>query len=143
MKIVWAEVFLLMRAMLSMSCKAFGHPMYNGRVCRHLPSVEECQEAAATIRDPCLRNCVIQQCRLAKPACDAATKQGCAERSRLHSNRGQTGGYTDRGPQTCKEPVQEIHWCELPLSRKCRADAMAHELAHSCGWTHPKPGEDH
>jgi hypothetical protein len=39
-------------------------------------------------------------------------------------------------PVSCDQPSKEINWCEQPASRECRARAMVHELAHSCGWRH-------
>jgi hypothetical protein len=53
--------------------------------------------------------------------------------------------FSDR-PTSCDHPWSEINWCEQPSSRDCRARAMVHELAHSCGWRHNQglgvPGDD-
>lgn len=101
--------------------------------CSNAPSVEECHAAAAEIEDKCLRECVLLQCSGAKVTCSDYIEQKCLASSR--SGKG-VGGYVFRSTQTCEIPKSEIYWCDLPLSRKCRAQAMVHELAHSCGWRH-------
>jgi hypothetical protein len=49
-------------------------------------------------------------------------------------------------PTSCEHPLKEVNWCEQSASRECRARAMVHELAHSCGWKHYQglgvPGDD-
>jgi hypothetical protein len=102
--------------------------------CRELPTVEECQEVARNIDNDCLRECVLAQCAGAKINCNEFTHRKCMRDSR--GRRGMIGGYVYPGEQTCQRPEEEIYWCELPRSRRCRAEIMVHELAHSCGWHH-------
>lgn len=44
------------------------------------------------------------------------------------------GGMTI--PGTCDQPTHEIKWCHLKefQTGQCGADAVLHELAHTCGW---------
>lgn len=115
------------------SCR---HTPMNAPGCREVPSVEMCQWTARwKITDQCLRDCVVAQCAGARAVCDAETVAVCRARSQ---RRGKTvGGYVDSPlPRDCEHPVHEISWCQEELSLKCRAEAMVHELAHSCGWEH-------
>jgi hypothetical protein len=102
--------------------------------CLEVPTVEECRTAAAVIEDDCLRQCVEMQCSGIKVYCDADIQRRCRE---LNAGRkGKVGGYVVRKKQTCLTPKNEVAWCQLPMSRQCRAKAMVHELAHACGWSH-------
>ena len=59
--------------------------------CRNLPTFEECQNTAASlISDPCLRDCIIGQCRRAEPICAASAQSSCAVLSSRHAV-GRTG----------------------------------------------------
>lgn len=89
---------------------------------------------AMEITNECLRGCVRMQCTGIKVNCDEYVKKEC----RNHSSEGISPfGYVYRTSETtCGKPVGEVNWCELPGSRECRARAMVHELAHSCGWAH-------
>jgi hypothetical protein len=130
-------VFSLVAALLPAwsGCAAVYQPVTPMRsTCRNLPTVEECREAAEVITEPCLKNCVMSQCAGAKIQCDAKALKKCQELGR--GREGPTGGFVTAGKQTCEQPRQEINWCELTLPRRCRAQAMVHELAHSCGWHH-------
>lgn len=109
-----------------------GTPMSSA--CRELPTVEECQSAAREITDECLRGCVHLQCAGIKVNCGEYIREECKK----NSSEGVTPfGYVYRTSETsCDRPVGEVNWCELSASRECRAKAMVHELAHSCGWAH-------
>jgi hypothetical protein len=53
-------------------------------------------------------------------------------------------------PAAVRAPPQSarvhVRWCEEKATPDCRAKAMVHELAHSCGWSHGQglgvPGDD-
>jgi hypothetical protein len=141
-------LFFLISAMLFLSCSTFvGTPMLGHEYCRNLPTVEECQaEAARLITDHCLRDCIIDQCRKARPHCNAQVVAKCSELSATHAE-GRTGGFVPRGPQTCERPGKELNWCQVEQSPRCQAQAMVHEAAHMCGWHDAEvgkgvPGED-
>jgi len=102
--------------------------------CVDLPTVEECRGAATVIEDDCLRECVMAQCAGAKVNCGEDVSQRCRAKSQQRSKA--VGGFVVMGEQTCRLPRNEINWCQRPMPRPCRAKAMAHELAHSCGWMH-------
>lgn len=104
--------------------------------CGHVPTVEECQVGAMQITDECLRGCVHAQCAGIKIKCSEYIQKECKKNS--EDGTLPPFGYVYRLSDTsCENPVGEINWCELPEeNRKCRADAMVHELAHSCGWAH-------
>ena len=101
--------------------------------CRELPDVDECQAVARKILDECLRDCVTIQCTGAKIRCDEIVSERCRKRKQEGAA---VGGFVEPKGQNCHQPSTEINWCELPQSRDCRAKAMVHELAHSCGWQH-------
>jgi hypothetical protein len=107
--------------------------------CLELPVVEECLAASRVITDGCLRKCVELQCSGVKVNCHSETiRKSCEEKT----NRAEGSvalGYVDRfsdTPTSCDKPFLTVNWCEEPASRDCRAKAMVHELAHSCGWRH-------
>lgn len=110
--------------------------------CRELPSVEECQAAAGVMTDSCLRMCVEMQCAGVKVNCGSAEIQKrCREASDAEgiTPLGYVVRFSDV-PVSCDHPSKEVNWCEQPASRACRAKAMVHELAHSCGWRHRQGG---
>jgi len=101
--------------------------------CRWIPSVEECRRIALRITNQCLRQCVIAQCSGVVVRCgDKRTLAGCKE---VHQGEG-VGGFADKLATSCAIPLDEIHWCELPVPQSCQSLMMVHELAHSCGWSH-------
>lgn len=100
--------------------------------CRELPTVEQCLAVARAIGPDCLRGCVMLQCKGVKVKCGEYAKKHCERKD----HEGKVAGFVDRGPQDCKIPKEEMHWCERPMSSLCRAETMVHELAHSCGWHH-------
>lgn len=53
----------------------------------------------------------------------------------LNSANPNTGGFADIG---CPEnPTREVRWCQFKKFKgKCGAQALLHELAHTCGWDH-------
>jgi hypothetical protein len=102
--------------------------------CREVPTAEECRAAAENITNKCLRECVQMQCSGVKVNCSEYIRKKCEDDSRALG--ADVGGFVYGGPQTCQQPKKELYWCELPLSRECRAQAMVHELAHTCGWHH-------
>lgn len=102
--------------------------------CREVPTIEECQSEAGSIEGACLRECVVQQCSGVKVVCSEKTQARCKFLGT--DNKPKTGGYVERKDQMCERPQNEIAWCQLPMSRRCRAKAMVHELAHSGGWHH-------
>ena len=109
-----------------------GTPM--SMTCQEVPTVEECRTEAQVIEDDCLRECVLMQCSGVELNCNDHVQQRCKE---LNGKREATvGGFVDRESQSCEKPNEEIGWCQVPMSPKCRAKAMVHELAHSCGWSH-------
>jgi len=96
-----------------------------------MPSVEQCLSESWMITDDCLRKCVQSQCTGATVTCgDFFTRQKCGEKR----GDGRIGGFVFKGPQSCKIPSSEVQWCDLPIASSCRARAMVHELAHTCGW---------
>jgi len=100
--------------------------------CTRLPSVEQCLGVSWSITDDCLRKCVQAQCKGATVKCgDAYTELKC-----IPKGNGRVGGFVPPRGQTCSIPWDEVNWCDLPLSSHCRARAMVHELAHTCGWHH-------
>jgi len=87
------------------------------------------------ITDECLRGCIQAQCAGIKVVCSDYVQKECKK----HSSEGiSVFGYVYRSEESsCVNPVGEVNWCELPEeNRWCRANAMVHELAHSCGWAH-------
>lgn len=104
-----------------------------------MPTVEECQQAAAVIANDGLRACVIEQCRDISLECSEETRKRCKEESK---NSGQTLlTYVIRLDTTSTSSrVKEAHWCEEPASFQCILKAVVHELAHSCGWQHEQGG---
>jgi hypothetical protein len=95
----------------------------------------------------CLRQCVQLQCTGVKINCGSAEIQKkCKDKSGEGIVAlGYVVRFSDR-PTSCSSPSNEVNWCEVPSSRDCRAKAMVHELAHSCGWHHDQglgvPGND-
>jgi len=125
---------------------ASGTPMLGYDRCRYLPTVEDCQMAAAyLIDDTCLRNCVIEQCARGQVVCGAEVVAQCDKLAAAHP-KGHTGGYVVPGPQTCEMPKQYVNWCQIEQSPRCQELSMVHERAHACGWHHEDgkgvPGED-
>jgi hypothetical protein len=118
------------------ACAHPGTPMHP--FCRELPTVEECHAAAQEITHDDLRRCVEAQCTAIKINCnDPETKEKCREQNNIAP--GTNLGYVEHSPDASPsyaQPLKEINWCEEPASRDCRAKAMVHELAHSCGWHH-------
>ncbi len=137
--------WLLPSLLLLGACAHQGTPMHP--TCRELPTVEECQAAAQVIAHPCLRECVEKQCAGIKVNCGSEEVQRSC---RKQSSEGLMAlGFVVRfsdKPTSCMSPSGEVNWCEQPASRDCRARAMVHELAHSCGWLHDQglgvPGDD-
>jgi hypothetical protein len=105
--------------------------------CRYLPTVQECQAAADQyITDKCLLDCIRHLCAEGTPKCDADEDipRHCATRK---TESEEAGGYVlDLYPRSCKQPVDEINWCQLPLSPPCQQKNLLHELGHACGWQH-------
>ncbi|MDC0713459.1 hypothetical protein POL68_33655 [Stigmatella sp. ncwal1] len=118
-------------------CAHPGTPMHSS--CRELPTLEECQAAAQTIAHDCLRQCVELQCSGVKINCQSeAIQKNCRENNNASEgliSLGYVIRFSNR-PTSCNNPSTEINWCEEPAPRDCRAKAMAHELAHACGWSH-------
>jgi len=102
--------------------------------CRTLPSVEECRIEVLRITNACLRTCVTAQCSGATVLCgDSITSRWCGK----PRASGDVGGYAEPDDTTsCQIPIDELHWCELPVPASCRSQMMVHELAHTCGWKH-------
>jgi hypothetical protein len=127
------------------ACVHPGTPMHP--TCRELPTIEECRAAAQVITHPCLRQCVEKQCAGIKVNCNSEEIQkNCKEKnSEGLIALGYVVRFSDR-PTSCDNPSHEVNWCQQPSSRNCRAKAMVHELAHSCGWRHNQglgvPGDD-
>jgi hypothetical protein len=118
-------------------------------VCRELPTVEACLASAQVITDACLKKCVEMQCTGIKINCRSEIVQkSCAAKN--NPDAGTVAlGYVERfsdTPTSCDSPSKEVNWCEEKASPDCRAQAMVHELAHSCGWRHGQglgvPGDD-
>jgi hypothetical protein len=127
------------------ACLHPGTPMHP--TCRELPTVEECVAAAQVITSACLKKCVEMQCSGIKVNCASEEIQKKCEEKKSEGvvALGYVVRFSDR-PTSCDNPSHEINWCEQPTSRTCRARAMVHELAHSCGWRHNQgfgvPGDD-
>lgn len=117
-------------------CAHPGTPMHS--VCRELPTVEECRSAAQSITQDELRQCVESQCSTIQINCGSKDiQEKCREKNGAYP--GSNLGYIERPSHvqpSFKQPLKEVNWCEEPASRDCRAKAMVHELAHSCGWHH-------
>ena len=134
----------LVGAALWSSCSVWlGTPMLGS--CRYLPTVEECQATADRIESYCLRSCVVHLCRVGKPRCNKVVQLRCALPT--FDPNGERGGWVlDDTPHSCEQPKEEFSWCELPLSPRCQALTVVHELAHACGWHHGDgngvPGDD-
>lgn len=94
--------------------------------------MEQCQAVARGISHECLRGCVMLLCTGVKIRCGEYARERCGQ----PREKGKVGGYVIPGPQDCEIPRNEIQWCQLPLSSRCRAETMVHELAHACGWHH-------
>jgi len=46
-----------------------------------------------------------------------------------------TAGFADIG--SCEKPTHEVRWCHFKKFKgNCAAQALLHELAHTCGWDH-------
>lgn len=123
--------FLVQAVLFLAVCAHPGKPMNSG--CRELPTVEECQLAAQSITHVELRQCVESQC--------SAIQINCGSKDIQEKCREKNGalGYVERPSHvqpSFKQPLKDVNWCEEPASRDCRAKAMVHELAHSCGWHH-------
>jgi hypothetical protein len=139
----WRGLILVL--LTGFGCIHVGTPMNSS--CRELPTIEECQTAARVITNDCLKKCVEMQCTGIKINCNS---EEIRKRCRDRNTEGIVAlGYVVRFsniPTSCEHPLNEINWCEEPTSRECRAKAMVHELAHSCGWSHNQgfgvPGDD-
>lgn len=131
LKPVFRCVFLMQAGLFLVVCAHPGAPMSSG--CRELPTVEECQSAAQSITQVDFRQCVELQCSAIQINCGSKDIQKkCAEKNGAL-------GYVERPSHvqpSFKQPLKDVNWCEDPASRDCRAKAMVHELAHSCGWHH-------
>jgi hypothetical protein len=102
--------------------------------CRELPTVEECQAAAQVITYECLRKCVEMQCAGVKINCHSPDiEKNCKDKSNAGIVALGYVAHLSNVPTSCDSPWKEVNWCEVPASRTCRAKAMVHELAHSCG----------
>src|SRR5205814_4771423 len=126
---MWCAVVGL-AALFAMTC---AHGTVMSTTCRYTPTVEDCVwEAQRDITDPCLRDCIVAGCRGVRIDCSG-------DRAHEHCTRpapaGFVGGDAPLGGD-CKTPKDEVDWCELALSERCRAAVMVHELAHNCGWQH-------
>src|SRR5262245_1010004 len=113
-------------AVALLSCSSMGGTPMRGN-CRYLPTVEACQAAADRyITDTCLRDCVRHLCSVGKPKCgkDEDIPLHCATR------KGEAGGYVPpplpNERRSCKQPKEEINWCELPYSSDCQAQMAVH-----------------
>lgn len=116
---------------LAMTC---AHGKVMSTTCRYTPTVETCVwEAERDITDKCLRDCIIAGCRGIRVDCasDRALAQ-CA----IPKEDGQVGGAANPIGHDCTAPADELYWCELPVTERCRAQIAVHELAHTCGWRH-------
>jgi len=130
-----------------LSCSEIrGHSMKGGEKCLYMPTIEECQSAAASlITDECLRDCVIKHCKEGYAFCGEKVMATCSKLTREHPE-GETGGYVYPGTQTCERPKPYVNWCQIGQSPPCQALSMVHERAHACGWDHGDgmgvPGDD-
>lgn len=140
-----AQGCLVMGLLSWAGCVHPGTPMHP--TCRELPTIEECKAAAQVITEACLRQCVEMQCAGIKVNCGSEEIQRTckAQNSEGVTALGYVVRYSD-APTSCDNPSKEVNWCEQNASRECRARAMVHELAHSCGWRHLQgfgvPGDD-
>lgn len=133
-RIRWAIVFCIGLGVVGCATATVLSETPMNTTCLEVPTVEECRTEAAVIEDVCLRECVEAQCSGVKVVCDPHNQQRCKELN--EGRKGKIGGFVTRKGQTCLKPKDEVAWCQLPMSRRCRAKAMVHELAHSCGWSH-------
>jgi hypothetical protein len=119
-----------------------------------LPSVEACSETAMTIHDELLRMCVLRQCKQIHVVCSDESRKDCEEAkqeaeatvlaiTKFSATELQLS-YNGRLFRFYSK--KEIEWCEVPATAECVAQAVIHELAHSCGWDHREglgvPGDD-
>jgi hypothetical protein len=144
----WVACFLLFlsSAVLLLSCSVFvGTPMHGK--CRYLPTVEECQDAANQyITDECLRKCIRYLCAEGNPKCDA-DEDILLQCATSKTETEEEGGYVlDLYARSCTQPVDEVNWCQRPLTPPCQQQNIVHEFAHACGWRHKQgkgvPGND-
>lgn len=145
MKIPGAPLLFAISAGCALSCAA-STPMLGHDRCEYLPTVEGCQSTADyLITDPCLRDCVIDQCRRGQAICGADVVAECSELALQHPPN-PPGGYVRPGPQTCEMPKRYVSWCQVDQSPRCQELSMVHERAHACGWLHHGgkgvPGQD-
>jgi len=133
----WVACLLVfLSGVLVLSCSSLsGTPMHGD--CRNIPSVEACQAVADRyIEDYCLRDCIRHLCSVGKPKCDEGAELYCAGRQLQGSKLGGAvpKPSPDEAPRSCKQPREEINWCDRPLSSECQAQVIVHEYAHACGW---------
>lgn len=136
---------LMVSSVCTVSCFE-GTPMLGHERCHYMPSVEECQTAAASlITEKCLRDCVIDQCSKGQTLCGAEVVAQCSERS-VGNLKGRKGGYVFDKAQTCEMPKRWVDWCQIEQSPRCQELSMVHERAHACGWHHREgkgvPGDE-
>lgn len=113
--------------------------------CKFGSSCNACRAQALRMPSGPMRDCVLAQCsnQDTKLKCDEETQKSCEQApSQSKGNKKvKKGGSALVG--SLDNPTHEINWCELPQNEDCQAQALVHELAHSCGWpgTHP-PGQN-
>ena len=95
--------------------------------CKFLPDNADILAVANFITDECLRKCVIRQINDAHLDCKTQN-DFCA------ANPNVAGFVSTLG--NCHDPTHNINWCSLDMTDGCRAAALVHEFAHSCGWDH-------
>ena len=111
------------------------HGTVMSTTCRYTPRIETCVwEAQRDITDTCLRDCIIRGCQGVRIDCASdQARVRCSQRRK----GGVVGGAAPPVPgHSCNAPADEVAWCELAVSERCRAQIMVHELAHTCGWQH-------
>jgi RHS repeat-associated protein len=106
--------------------------------CKNLPTESDVSTAAAGITDDCLRKCVLGLVKDARIDWGYWTRFRCWLGDDIIAYVSKTG--------TCSVPESGVNWCSKTVKPHCMIDAVVHEFAHACGWSHHQgkgvPGDD-
>ena len=113
-------------------------PYFRVEGCKDAPTPDEVAAAliasGITSKDTPLFACLLRQIYTSNTIvlCGLPVDIQCYH---LNSRSPNTGGFAKLG---CLEnPTHEVGWCHFnKFKGKCGAQALLHELAHTCGWNH-------